>query len=105
MTEAASTRVAAMMHATNDIERIGDYACNVIGAVRHMQQNKLSFSDDALAELDNAFLRIEQMVRESSQALHGSDPVLAGMVMSQENEIDRLEDSLRSRHLNVSMPG
>ncbi|NLN46111.1 MAG: Na/Pi cotransporter family protein [Clostridiaceae bacterium] len=99
VTEAASTRVAAMMHATNDIERIGDYACNVIGAVRHMQQNKLVFSEDALGELDEAFQRIEQMVRESSQALHGSDPVLAGMVISQEDEIDRLEDRLRTRHL------
>ena len=98
-TEATSNRVAAMMHATNDIERIGDYACNVIGAVRHMQQNKLSFSAGALEELNEAFLRIEQMVKESAKALHTSDQVLAGMIMCQEQEIDDLEDKLRSSHL------
>ncbi|MBP7402017.1 MAG: Na/Pi cotransporter family protein [Clostridia bacterium] len=99
VTEAVSNRVAAMMHATNDIERIGDYACNVIGAVRHMQQNRLQFSADALLELDEAFRRIERMVQESAQALLDSDPVLAGMIMGQEDEIDLLEDKLRSSHL------
>ncbi len=100
VTEAVSNRVAALMHATNDIERIGDYACNVIGAVRHMQQNKLQFSPDALGELEEAFRRIEKMVKESAQALNTSDLVLAGMIMSQEDEIDLLEDNLRASHLD-----
>ncbi len=99
VTENASNRIAAMMHATNDIERIGDYACNVIGAVRHMQQNKLEFSDLARGQLDEAFRRIERMVGDSAQALHSSDPVLAGQVIAQEEEIDRMEDNLRARHL------
>jgi phosphate:Na+ symporter len=99
ITEAFSIRLAGLMHATNDIERIGDYCSNICDTSIQMKNNNLTFSEQAHNELDEAFALVEQMVDESIGALRNSDLVTAGKILSHEDEIDKMEDRLRESHL------
>ena len=99
VTQADSTRIAGLLHATNDIERIGDYCSNICDNSQEMKNNGVVFSASAIAELDEAFCLIEQMVLDSTLALRNNDLVLAGKIMSMEEQIDLIEDKLRASHL------
>lgn len=105
VTQADSTRIAGLLHATNDIERIGDYCSNICDNSQDMQKNGVTFSPSAVAELDEAFGLIEQMVLDSTLALRNDDLVLAGKIMSMEEQIDLMEDKLRASHLERLISG
>ena len=100
VTQDDSVRIAGLLHATNDIERIGDYCSNICDNSQDMKNNGVVFSPSAVAELDEAFCLVEQMVLDSTLALRNNDPVLAGKIMSMEEQIDVMEDKLRASHLD-----
>jgi phosphate:Na+ symporter len=99
MTEASSSRIAALMHAANDIERIGDYCSNVCDNALQMKDAGLVFSEAALSDLDNAFGVVEQMVKDSIEALRNTDLVIARRIMLTEDQMDKLEEKLRDSHI------
>lgn len=99
ITQEDSTRIAGLLHATNDIERIGDYCSNICDNSKEMKTNGVNFSSAARDELDEAFSLIEQMVLDSTLALRNADVLLAGKIMAMEEEIDVMEDKLRASHL------
>lgn len=99
MTESSSSRIAALMHAANDIERIGDYCSNVCDNSLQMKDAGLSFSEAAVSDLDKAYGVIEQMVSDSITALRNSDIVIARRIIQQEDVMDELEENLRKSHI------
>jgi len=99
VTQADSTRIAGLLHATNDIERIGDYCSNICDNSQDLKNNGITFSQSAVAELDEAFSLIEQIVLDSTLALRNNDLVLAGKIMNIEEQVDLIEDKLRASHL------
>jgi phosphate:Na+ symporter len=64
-----------------------------------MKDGGLRFSEAATQELDDAFTIIEGIVRDSVTALRNADLVIAGRIMSREDEIDVLEQRLRKSHI------
>lgn len=99
MTEASSSRIAALMHAANDIERIGDYCSNVCDNALQMKDAGLVFSEAAQADLDNAFGVVVQMVTDSIEALRNTDLVIARRIILNEDQVDKLEEKLRDSHI------
>jgi phosphate:Na+ symporter len=99
LTEQDSSKVAGLMHATNDIERIGDHCMNITNIAMDIKEQNLQFSDMARTELEEAFSIIKQMVNDSITALRDQNLVLAGKIISQENVMDELEKKIRQRHL------
>lgn len=100
ITEADSSRLAGLMHAANDIERIGDHCSNICDTSLQMHGANLKFSETATHELDEAFSLVEIMVEGSIQALREDDLVAAGKIISQENEMDKTEEKMRASHLD-----
>jgi phosphate:Na+ symporter len=100
ITESDSVRIAGLMHATNDIERIGDYCSNICDTAQGMNEKGLGFSGQANSELDEAFALVEKIVTETVKALRDTDLVIAGKIMSHEDEIDTMEDKLRESHMD-----
>ena len=99
VTQEYSARIAGLLHVTNDLERIGDYCCNICESSKEMRAQGLQFSAKALEELDSAFCLIGQMVQDSIAALTTEDPKLVNNIMEMEERIDLLEDDLRASHL------
>lgn len=99
LTHENSSRIAALMHAANDIERIGDYCSNVSDNSLQMREAGLVFSQAAQIDLDHAFGMVEQMVQDSIEALRHADKDIAQKIIQNEALVDDLEESLRESHM------
>ncbi len=99
MTPVNSSRIAALMHAANDIERIGDYCSNITDNSIQMKEAGLVFSKAAIDDLDHAFEIIEEMVANSIEALRTSNREVARTIIEQEIYVDDLEIKLRESHM------
>ncbi|NCC48414.1 MAG: Na/Pi cotransporter family protein, partial [Clostridia bacterium] len=99
ITESDSSRIAGLMHLTNDIERIGDHCSNIADTSLQMHEAGLTFSDIATKELDEAFTLVESMVDSSITALRNNDLVIAGKIINQENQMDKVEAAMRESHM------
>lgn len=100
LTDKESSQIAGLMHATNDIERIGDYCMNVTNSALDMTAKNIMFSDSAKEELEEAFAISKQMVNDSITALRDTDLVLAGKIIAKEDDMDALDTKLRARHMD-----
>lgn len=99
VTERQSVRLAGLMHVTNDIERMADRCRNIAQFARIKHEEHVPFSQDALAEITDAFNKVNQMVDDSIVALHDGNLELAKKVSLMEDEIDDLEVKLRDKHI------
>jgi phosphate:Na+ symporter len=99
LTEHQSIRLAGLMHVAGDIERIGDQCENIVGHARMKEEERLSFSEEALNEITDAFNVVEKIVIDSINSLQDGDIGLAQTVIAGENEIDVLEQRLRAGHI------
>ncbi|MGI6298205.1 MAG: Na/Pi cotransporter family protein [Saccharofermentanales bacterium] len=100
ITPPEASRIAGYMHATNDIERIGDHCENITDIARRLREDNIVFSESAKAELDNAFEFIEGMVGESVTALQDHDLIMAQKIIDSEDIFDKMEADMRSSHLD-----
>jgi phosphate:Na+ symporter len=100
LTERQSIRLAGLMHVTGDIERIGDHCENIAEFAEIKDEEGIPFSQEAIIEISDAFRKVNKIVDDSIHALHDGNIDLAKQVIQGENEIDELEASLRSRHLD-----
>ena len=64
------------------MERISDHAVNILGAARELDQKKLAFSDEALAELNVLCRAVKDIVKTAVSVFEEKDTVLAGKVDS-----------------------
>jgi phosphate:Na+ symporter len=99
LTERQSVRLAGLMHVAGDIERIGDQCENIAGFAQFKMDENLSFSQEAISEISDAFDRVTEMVAESITCLREGDTILARKVITKESEMDELEAKLRARHI------
>ena len=94
-----SGRHRALLNVSNDIERIGDHAANILELVQYKLDNDLAFSDEAKQELEDMYQRVRGAVEMSLRSLETDDLTLAGKVMLMEDEVDMMEKELRYSHM------
>jgi phosphate:Na+ symporter len=95
-----SSKIPALVHSINDIERIGDHAENLVELAREKMSKHLVFSDQAIAELNELNNEIELMFFETMAALDHNDPEQAVLIMKREERIDNFTDDLRASHID-----
>jgi len=100
LTNHQSIRLSGLMHAASDIERIGDHCKNIAEFAVENVEEKIIFSESAKEELNSAFEVISQIVNDSINALYTSDEKIARKVLSEESEVDNLEQKLRETHFD-----
>ncbi len=99
LTEKQSLRLSGLMHVTHDIEKIGDHCQSIVGFAQNKIEQKIPFSDEALAELSDAFDKVHHIVVISLESLSESNIEKAKAVLAVETEIDNLETNLRLSHI------
>jgi phosphate:Na+ symporter len=99
LTERQSIRLAGLMHVAGDIERIGDHCENIADFAELKQEEGIHFSTEALEEIGGAFDKLNEIVDDSIRALHDGNLTLAKKVIEGESEVDELEITLRTRHI------
>jgi phosphate:Na+ symporter len=105
LSDEVSTELPVLLHAVNDIERIGDHAVNIVEiAERKMDQN-LDFSSEARAEADQLKVEVEEMFDHVIEALETNDTNGAKMSHEHEDMLNRMQVNFRRSHVQRMSEG
>lgn len=94
-----SRKIPPLIHAINDVERIGDHAENLRDLAEQKINGKLPFSETAIEELKKMSEDINQMINCSLNALKLNNIDEAKLVLEQECQINTLRDRLKNNHV------
>ena len=95
-----STVISAVMSAANDLERIGDHACNIVYLSEMVIEDKLPVTAMAKEEMYSFFLEVDGMLKEAVAALMGENTKAARKVIQWDNIVDERERILRKNHID-----
>ncbi|MBQ9624522.1 MAG: Na/Pi cotransporter family protein, partial [Clostridia bacterium] len=82
-----------------DIERIGDYAENVIEYAQEIKDRQIEFSDEAYGEIKEIFTNVENTVELGLDAFLNNDMDLAEKTTDSENKVDELIEQGIDNHI------
>ena len=94
-----STKIPALIHVINDVERIGDHAENLGALAEQKIDSKMPFSNTALEELKKMYEAINRMISSSIEALKSNSIDEAKLILAQEPSINSLRDTLKENHI------
>ncbi|HHT7303248.1 TPA: Na/Pi cotransporter family protein [Bacillus cereus] len=94
-----SEKHSVLAGVVGDIERVGDHVENLVELVDFQISNRVSLSDEALAELNEMLELTISTLQDSVEALTNFDTELAQTVIAKERKIDQMERVLRKRHV------
>jgi phosphate:Na+ symporter len=94
-----SKKIPPLIHAINDVERIGDHAENLRDLAEQKIEQKMLFSPIAVEELKNMYEEINRMISCSVNALGLNKVEEAKLVLEQECQINTLRDRLKDNHV------
>ncbi|MBQ9296057.1 MAG: Na/Pi cotransporter family protein [Paludibacteraceae bacterium] len=91
--------LVSTIRTVSDLERIGDYAKNIIEYADSLRQQEVRFSDYALKEIDQMNSLISRLYDAAMQAYHKMDMDALGLANQVEDEIDQLTDEMERNHI------
>ncbi|WP_010194542.1 Na/Pi cotransporter family protein [Bacillus sp. m3-13] len=90
---------SVLMDTVRDIERIGDHFENIVELVDYQIANKVELTEAADKDLEEMFTLTQSTVKEAIEALRTNNKDLANEVRLKEDKIDKMERSLRKKHI------
>lgn len=91
--------VGSLHHVIGDVERIGDHAENFLEEAQEMQENGITFSDDAMDELNNMYQKVRYMFERSLYVFENRDETALAEISELESEVDMLKRVLGNNHI------
>ena len=91
-------KVGSYFHIINDIERIGDHACNFGDGAQHMSEEDVHFSDAAIEELKGMYAVVDQMFEVAEDVFFRHQLHRLGELHQLEDETDKLKTKLTAAH-------
>ena len=88
-----------LMHACNDIERIGDHAETLAKKIRNMREDGVTFSPVAYTELKNLGELVLEASQKAIKALETNDRELAQESLHKSYEVKLLQKEIRKNHV------
>ena len=99
LTDHDSARAAHLLKIIGDLERISDHAVNLVEAAEELRNKKITFSPQAMAELNNLADAIEEVLDLTLTAFTREDAAAARAVIALEDVVDELKERLRHNHV------
>ncbi len=93
-----SKKIPSLIHAINDVERIGDHAENLRDLTEQKIENRLSLTPLANEEIQRMYDEVIRMIDCSVRALQQNDVNEAKVIMEQECQINVMRDRLKNNH-------
>jgi phosphate:Na+ symporter len=105
VSDEVSVELPVLLHTVNDLERIGDHAVNIVEIAERKIEQKLSFSDSALAESDKLRKEAEQMFDNVVAALENNDDRAARAALVNEGNLNKMQMDFRYSHVRRMSEG
>jgi phosphate:Na+ symporter len=94
-----SRKIPPLIHAINDVERIGDHAENLRDLAEQKIDRGMLFTESAQAELREMYDDVNRMIELAVRALAANSVEEAGHVLEQEDRVNALRKQLKSNHV------
>ncbi len=100
LTVAESKEVSLLLHIIGEYERIGDYAINILEESEVLHENKTTFSEKAMDELNAMMDTIIEIIDMANSCFVNNDQNVCIYIESLEEVVDIIEERLKSRHVD-----
>lgn len=100
-----SVRLPVLLHAVNDLERVGDHAVNIVEIAGRKVEQKLTFSDSAMAEAEQLRKEVNQMFDKVIAALEHDEINAAKSALTNEANLNRMQIEFRRSHVGRMSTG
>jgi phosphate:Na+ symporter len=87
-----------LVHTVNDIERIGDHAENIVELAELRIEQRLTFSEQAFAELDLMWIQLDEMMSDTLEGLRTNDSIIAKRALKHEERLNYLQETYHQSH-------
>ncbi len=92
-------KVGSYYHVVSDLERVGDYAENIVEYALKLKEEELSFSKEAKDELVDMMDKLDDLYEKSMSAFDERNVELIPAVKEVEEVIDEIAVELENRHI------
>ena len=94
-----SRRLVSLMHAVNDIERVGDHAENIMYLAQTKAEKRLVFPETSNEELTTISTEVSEMFRGVIEAFEEDDPERAREYQHLEHGVDEMASRFRNNNI------
>lgn len=105
LTESQATQTAGIMYVMGDVERIGGLCENVAQSIRDKIDKKYRYSKDAMKELEESLLVMEEMYGETIEVMKSGDRSGADKIMKKKGKVLDLDLNMRKAHVKRMSKG
>jgi len=105
LSDEMSVQLPVLLHTINDLERVGDHAVNIVEIAERKIEQKLTFSDSALAETAQLKKEAEQMCDYIITALEDNDIEAAKSALVNEDNLNKMQIDFRRTHVQRMSEG
>lgn len=91
--------LSSTIRTVSDLERIGDYAENIVEYAETLRQQNARFSDNAIEEIRYMAKLIGDLYKEAIQAYHKLDMAALGRANQIEDEVDTMTERMEDNHI------
>lgn len=99
LSDAENRTVTEMLNLITDIERIGDYAVNIMEKGQELNEKEIAFSESAQKELGILASALERVLKLTDTAFENNDVNIAAQVEPMEEIMDIMVEYLRKQHI------
>ena len=93
-------KIGSYYHVVSDIERVGDYAENILEYALKLREEDMVMSEDAKTELKEMNLAVNSLYEYSISAFDDRNVALLDRVNLEEEKIDGIAKELENRHID-----
>lgn len=94
------TYISTAFHAVTDLERVGDYAENIVEYAEHLKNVGEHFSDEAVSEIEAVRQLIEELFSHTMHAYIGNDRKSLDLAYETEDMVDIVTAEMADNHIS-----
>ena len=94
------TYISTAFHAVTDLERVGDYAENIVQYAEHLKNANEHFSNDAVSEVEAVRELIEELFSHTMKAYIGNDRKALDIAFETEDMVDIVTSEMADNHIS-----